>query len=424
MKEVIKVSIAGIAFALDKEAHKVIETYLNTLRNGYADNPDGSEIVADIEARIAELILTAQPADRVVERELTDKIVAQLGYPDDFEPVAETKSRMQKRLYRSAHGQKIGGVCSGLGVYFGIDPSWIRLGLFVPLMLSIIFSLFDSDVFDEFMGNMFLCFVMLYVLMWIVIPVAKTPREKLELSGKKVTVKNIQENMAESANTISQEKNATVWSELLCVLGRIILFGLKLFVFFIAAIFGLAALAVLIAFVTVLIGGFAGLGFELSDLHLNMGTPTLLVSLGLGSFLLFLISCIYVVIRMLSSKKSSNTPLVILLLLWLLTTVAFGVMTLVNWANLSDDDFIEQLESYKGQSSYSVTGGNAQNNDYDSFDDAMKALEELEDSVPRDTLSVNATIVEGDESAQIDETTDPSTDNDGRKELNVNISTN
>ena len=144
MKEVIKVSIAGIAFALDKEAHKVIETYLNTLRNGYADNPDGSEIVADIEARIAELILTAQPADRVVERELTDKIVAQLGYPDDFEPVAETKSRMQKRLYRSAHGQKIGGVCSGLGVYFGIDPSWIRLGLFVPLMLSIIFSLFAA----------------------------------------------------------------------------------------------------------------------------------------------------------------------------------------------------------------------------------------------------------------------------------------
>ncbi|MBR6830647.1 MAG: hypothetical protein IKM58_01005 [Tidjanibacter sp.] len=99
-------------------------------------------------------------------------------------------------------------------------------------------------------------------------------------------------------------------------------------------------------------------------------------------------------------------------------------MTLVNWVNLSDGDFIEQLESYQGQSSYSVTGGNAQNNDYDSFDDAMKALEELEDSVPRDTLSVNATIVEGDESAQIDETTDPSTDNDGRKELNVNISTN
>jgi phage shock protein C len=33
-----------------------------------------------------------------------------------------------KRLYRSERDRMLGGVCGGLGDYFGIDPTMVRLG--------------------------------------------------------------------------------------------------------------------------------------------------------------------------------------------------------------------------------------------------------------------------------------------------------
>ena len=60
MKEVKKCSISGVAFTMDADAYEALETYLESLKTTYKDTADGAEIVADIEARIAELILSAQ----------------------------------------------------------------------------------------------------------------------------------------------------------------------------------------------------------------------------------------------------------------------------------------------------------------------------------------------------------------------------
>lgn len=62
MKEVKKCSISGIAFTMEADAFQVLSRYLESLNDTYRNTDGGKEIVEDIEARIAELILSHQDA--------------------------------------------------------------------------------------------------------------------------------------------------------------------------------------------------------------------------------------------------------------------------------------------------------------------------------------------------------------------------
>lgn len=84
MNNIKKCSISGVAFSFDEEAYKTLEAYLESLRESYGETADGREIVADIEARIAELILSTQEGDRVVQKPLIDNIIAQMGSARDI----------------------------------------------------------------------------------------------------------------------------------------------------------------------------------------------------------------------------------------------------------------------------------------------------------------------------------------------------
>lgn len=86
MKEVKKCSISGVAFTMDADAYEALETYLESLKTTYKDTADGAEIVADIEARIAELILSAQDNTRIVEKPLILNIIRQMGSAEDISP--------------------------------------------------------------------------------------------------------------------------------------------------------------------------------------------------------------------------------------------------------------------------------------------------------------------------------------------------
>ena len=93
MKEVKKCSISGIAFTLDADAYALLSRYLDSLRATYAETADGDEIVADIEARIAELILSQQENSRVVETPLLRQIISQMGTAEDISSESETERR-------------------------------------------------------------------------------------------------------------------------------------------------------------------------------------------------------------------------------------------------------------------------------------------------------------------------------------------
>lgn len=236
MNQIEKVSISGISFMLDMDAFEALNAYLSSLKAAYKDNPDGSEIIADIEARIAEIILSRQDSRTVVSKTLIDRIIAQLGMPEEAIEATRAASKgaeqtFPRRFYRNSEGAKLGGVCSGIATFFDIDPVWVRLSIFAPLVLLIFSAPLGFDWLSGFLGMTIAVFALLYFILWFSVPIAKTPRQKLEMRGERITASSIENNLRRELSSLGDslqaQKSASVWSELFYTLGRIVLFCLK-----------------------------------------------------------------------------------------------------------------------------------------------------------------------------------------------------
>ncbi len=239
MKESKKVSISGVGFVFDIDAYEVLNNYLNNLNETYKDTDDGEEIVADIEARIAELILSRQDNQTVVSMPLVRSIIDQMGSPEaigeesnEGEPKPKENSpRIPRRLYRNPESAKLGGVCSGIGTFFDIDPVWVRLGFFAPIVFLILCRTFHFNRLSEFFGSLFGIFILGYFVMWFAIPLAKSARQKLEMTGEKINAQTISSKTRAQAETheaaSSDERSQSLLADIFYVIGRIILFCFK-----------------------------------------------------------------------------------------------------------------------------------------------------------------------------------------------------
>lgn len=301
MKQKHDVSIAGIAFQLDDEGYLLLDNYLSQIAAIYKNNPDGAEVLADIEGRICELILERQPADRPVPIELLRHIVEQLGMPDSFpeetiptsnshisncpeqenasaqtdsqshtssntsgENTANTQSRlnqpptdMPRRLYRNAENARIGGVCSGLGTFFRVDPIVFRLCFLLPLPLTMLVAVIPGiSAMTGFFGVLFAISIVAYPLLWFAIPMARTPRQKLEMRGEAITATTIQKSVQKghlpNKKTASNRTTAALSTsdQLLSILGNIILFILKFIGVIIAGALLIGGLCIAVASLT------------------------------------------------------------------------------------------------------------------------------------------------------------------------------
>ena len=301
MKQKHDVSIAGIAFQLDDEGYLLLDNYLSQIAAIYKNNPDGAEVLADIEGRICELILERQPADRPVPVELLRHIVEQLGMPDSFpeetiptsnshisncqeqenasaqtdsqshtssnisgENTANTQSRlnqpptdMPRRLYRNAENARIGGVCSGLGTFFRVDPIVFRLCFLLPLPLTMLVAVIPGiSTMTGVFGVLFAISIVAYPLLWFAIPMARTPRQKLEMRGEAITATTIQKSVQKghlpNKKTASNRTTAALSTsdQLLSILGNIILFILKFIGVIIAGALLIGGLCIAVASLT------------------------------------------------------------------------------------------------------------------------------------------------------------------------------
>ena len=269
MKKVEKVSIAEISFTLDSDAYVLLKQYLDSLDEYYDKDPDGREITRDIEARIAELILDEQIYTKVVSKPLIDTIIAQLGTPDQIDDEAgesegfsaagaaasggsTSETSIPRRLHRSTEGKIFGGVCSGIAKYLDISVAWVRLTFLVPILLVMIAEPTDLRWMDRLGEGWISVFFVLYIVLWIALPMAKTPRQRLEARGEKITPSSIRHSMQGAATTPAGKKAASVAAELFTVFGRVVLFFVK----FVTAIIGFsilfAAIGVFIGMVAVL----------------------------------------------------------------------------------------------------------------------------------------------------------------------------
>lgn len=256
MNEIKKCSISGIAFVFEKVAYNRLSVYIDSLKRAYKDNPESDEIIADIEARIAELILSAQSDQtQTVCLPLVENIIAQLGSAEDItgdeDTVPTTDTRIARRLYRDMENSKLGGVCSGLGKYLNIDPVLIRLAIFSPLILIPISNISHYIYWLNPLGtNIFWVLIATYVIMWFVVPQAVSARQKLEMEGEVVTAKAIADRQKDATD---EQRAKSTLATFIGSLGKIAIVCLKAFVaiaIFVMIFFCIGLIAAFIAMAT------------------------------------------------------------------------------------------------------------------------------------------------------------------------------
>ncbi|MCI9244546.1 MAG: PspC domain-containing protein [Alistipes sp.] len=319
MNEVRKCSLSGVAFTMDADAFALLAEYIETLKKSYEDSADGDEIVADIEARIAELILSAQDNTRVVERPLVENIIRQMGSAEDIsetDPAAARRGgpRIPRRLYRDRENAKLGGVCAGIGKYFDVDPVWVRLALFLPLLLLCLQWIpFFGWWVGPMMGNLFGIFIICYLIMWFAVPTARTARQKLEMNGERITEQAIRRTTEQTAAQDPDSRTKPVVAEAVSAIGKIVLMLCKLFAGLLVFGLILGACALIIALFAILVGGH---DMPLSPHFLNdmnLGIPIL----GILLVLIPVILLIYVLMCLIASRKPGSKTLLAIFLTWI-----------------------------------------------------------------------------------------------------------
>lgn len=193
MKKTETMTLAGRTFYVDDDACRRLKDYIKAVESKFANQEGGSEIILDIETRLSEIFAEQTGNGRnPLTLSNVDEAVARMGYPDDFAPDAEPASapepepaadegKSTRRLFRDAETQMLGGVCSGLASYLGIDVVWVRL-VFVVFMLWLI-----------------------YLLLWIIVPEAQTASDRLKMRGEPINIGSIQKSVRESYLTARSE---------------------------------------------------------------------------------------------------------------------------------------------------------------------------------------------------------------------------
>lgn len=199
MIKTVTVNLAGQVFHIDENAYEKLSAYLKAIKKLYSAEEGGEEILSDIEARIAEVFLSKlkESGKEVVSMSEVEDIISTLGKPEEFEAETTESShtsstnegkKSDKRLFRNPDDEFIAGVCSGLSAYLGInDPLWLRL-----IFALLIFTGFGSGL-------------LIYIILWILVPEAKTATEKLQMKGEPVNIENIEKNFKQGMSNIENK---------------------------------------------------------------------------------------------------------------------------------------------------------------------------------------------------------------------------
>lgn len=257
MKQAIKINLGGMVFHIDEDAYEKLKTYLGLIEGHFSRREGGKEVISDIESRMAELFQSRLGSGReAIILSDVEEVIAVMGDPmeladeeekDEYSRHSARASRhANRRLYRDPDNAILGGVCSGLAAYFGIDPVVMRIIAFVLLIL----------------GHGVTALV--YLVMWIAIPKALTISQKLEMKGETVTVSNIERTIHEEMRDVKANfkkmsqsdgvRNTTnAIGEIFAVLGKIIMVFIKI-------ILGIIGFALIFSGIIILLS-FTGLFF-------------------------------------------------------------------------------------------------------------------------------------------------------------------
>lgn len=213
MNEVTKIHLGRAAFTVSVDAQKELRAYLDDIKAQVGKN--SADVLEEVELRMAELLQERGiTGDKVVVGKDVTFLKEQLGEPSDFsdsdtEETHHPADDTARRLFRDTEGAMVAGVASGLARYLGIDPVIVRL-LFIAV---------------TFFGG---AGILIYILLWLLVPEAKTTSDRLSMQGKAATVENLKQ-MVEKADVPGATRRAqSTAARVVNTLGRIILFVIGL----------------------------------------------------------------------------------------------------------------------------------------------------------------------------------------------------
>jgi phage shock protein PspC (stress-responsive transcriptional regulator) len=189
MKITVSINLGGYFFNIDEDAYAELKSYLKNLKLHFAGEESSSEILSDIESRMAELFRTKLTSyKQVINIEDVHQVITVLGTPEDISdteaPTARDKfsSPGYHRMYRDPDHRVIGGVCAGIAAYWDIELWLVRLIFFVLVMMGV--------------G------ILIYLILYIVLPEAKTTAEKIAMKGNPVNIHNIKDSVKKEFDTV------------------------------------------------------------------------------------------------------------------------------------------------------------------------------------------------------------------------------
>ena len=245
MKKNININLFGTLYAIDEDACTLLENYLENMRSYFAKRDGGDEIFDDIEHRVAEHLWSLKENGMAaIDIDTVKQIISSIGNPDEMESGveevadskieetsdAETDSEDKEqsegysntsndtdssttaeetiggkwidrvlhhvsthRFYRDGKDKIGGGVISGLCHYCGGGDIVVwRVGIVLFLLaIFVLNQTFRYYFISPLLGFLFFVPIIIYIVLWIVAPMARTTEERLSMTGKEVTPESI-----------------------------------------------------------------------------------------------------------------------------------------------------------------------------------------------------------------------------------------
>ena len=207
MKKTVTINLGGVVFNIDDDACDRLSQYLADIEKRFPEE-ERAEIIRDIEERMAELLNFKLQNRNVVEIHDVEEVIEVIGQPEQFDDESGDNSgaqssfaastsqatttgkqpRRPRKLYRNSNDRMVSGVASGLAAYFDIDPAITRILFIVLTLISFGWG------------------ILVYLVMLIIMPEAKTKAQFLEMQGIEPTLENI-DNFHQEPNTRSDGSN-------------------------------------------------------------------------------------------------------------------------------------------------------------------------------------------------------------------------
>lgn len=216
MDKTKNISLGGFSFLIEENAYTALSQYLAEVRQHLQHNSDRDEIIFDVEQRMAELLKDRTANREVIMHQDVLYLIEVLGKPEQYVEDEETDKATNaapeatakafstnKPLYRDIDDRKIGGVLSGMAHYFNISPTMLRIAFAVCLILSFVVSYRWIFLFN----GVSWAIIILYILLWIIVPAAVTTAQKLEMQGAAVTLDSLASYKSSSTTSTEWHKS-------------------------------------------------------------------------------------------------------------------------------------------------------------------------------------------------------------------------